>query len=50
MHGEVTAAEPKVFQKYFFINVKTGEKSCEIGGNPYIERARKSSADISIER
>lgn len=31
-HGEVTSAAPKVFLKYFFINVKTGEKSGEILG------------------
>lgn len=32
VHGEVTAAAPKVFLKYFFINVKTGEKSGEMLG------------------
>ena len=31
-HGEVTSAAPKVFLKYFFINVKTGEKSGEMLG------------------
>ena len=31
-HGAVTAAAPKVFLKYFFINVKTGEKSGEMLG------------------
>lgn len=32
VHGEVTEAAPKVFLKYFFINVKTGEKSGEMLG------------------
>lgn len=32
VHGEVTAAAPKVFLKYFFINVKTGEKSGKMLG------------------
>jgi len=32
VHGEVSAATPKVFLKYFFINVKTGEKSGEMLG------------------
>ena len=31
-HGAVTAAAPKVFLKYFFINTKTGEKSGEVLG------------------
>ena len=32
VHGAVTAAAPKVFLKYFFINTKTGEKSGEVLG------------------
>lgn len=32
VHGEVTAAAPKVFLKYFFVNTKTGEKSGEMLG------------------
>ena len=30
IHGAVTAANPKVFVKYFFVNTKTGEKSGEM--------------------
>ena len=29
-NGAPTAAAPKVFLRYFFVNTKTGEKSCEI--------------------
>mgnify|MGYP004517204701 FL=1 len=32
VHGPVTAAAPKVFLKYFFVNTKTGEKSGEMLG------------------
>lgn len=32
VHGTVTAAAPKVFLKYFFVNTKTGEKSGEMLG------------------
>ncbi len=32
VHGAITAAAPKVFLKYFFINTKTGEKSGEVLG------------------
>ncbi len=30
VHGAVTEAAPKVFMKYFYVNVKTGEKSGEM--------------------
>jgi len=29
-HGSVTAAAPKVFMKYFYVNTTTGEKSAEM--------------------
>ena len=29
-HGAPIAAAPKIFMKYFFVNTKTGEKSCEM--------------------
>ena len=29
-HGAPNAAAPKIFMKYFFVNTKTGEKSCEM--------------------
>lgn len=32
VHGSVTAAAPKVFLRYFFVNTKTGEKSGEMLG------------------
>lgn len=32
VHGKVTAAAPKVFLKYFFVNPATGEKSGEMLG------------------
>ncbi len=30
VHGAVTAAAPKVFMKYFYVNARTGEKSGEM--------------------
>ena len=36
VHGPVTAAAPKVFFKYFYVNTKTGEKSGEMLGMTYL--------------
>lgn len=36
VHGKVTAAAPKVFLKYFFVNPATGEKSGEMLTSIYL--------------
>lgn len=46
-HGEVTSAAPKVFLKYFFINVKTGRSPARCSGRFCCRRIRLRSSIVN---